>query len=148
MHAGPLVRILQKNVEFQWETEEQTAMAILEEALCNAPGLITLGNSDGAWQIVVGVDTRSEGLGVILQQGDENKNRHPCHYENGRWIKDKKSYDEGKRECHGLVKALKNFGNDGYGVRFLVEIDATTLVHQLNLPTNKLPGATVPARIA
>jgi hypothetical protein len=54
--AGSLFRIPRKDVEFQWETEEMRAMAILKEALCNTGGLKTLHVSDGAGQIVMGVD--------------------------------------------------------------------------------------------
>jgi hypothetical protein len=46
------------------------------------------------------------------------------------------------------MKALKKFRNYVYGVRFLVETDANTLVHQLNLPANDLPGALVTRWIA
>jgi hypothetical protein len=64
--------MLQKDVEFQWETEEKTAMAILKEALCNAPALKTVDLSDGTGQIVVGVDASLERWWAILQQEDEN----------------------------------------------------------------------------
>jgi len=146
--AGPLFRILRKDVEFQWETEEKQAMAILKEALYNAPGLKTLDVSDGAGQIVVGVDASLEGCGAIFQQEDENKDRHPCRYGSGLWNNAEKRYHAGKRECRGLMKALKKFRNYIDGVRFLVETDANTLVHQLNLPANDLPGALVTRWIA
>ena len=54
--AGPRFQILPKDVKFQLETGEKKAMAILKEAVCNAPALKTLDGSDGAGQIVVGVD--------------------------------------------------------------------------------------------
>jgi hypothetical protein len=146
--AGPLFRILRKDVEFQWETEQKKAMAILKEALCNAPALKTFDVSDGAGQIVVGVDASLEGWGAILQQEYENKDRHLCRYDSGLWNTAEKRYDAGKCECRGLMKALKKFRNNVYGVRFLVETDANTLVHQLNLPANDLPGALVTCRNA
>jgi len=124
--AGPLFRILRKDFEFQWETEEKNAMAILKEALCNAPALKTLDVSDGAGQIVVGVDVSLEGLGAILQQEDENKVRPPCRYESRLWNKAEEGYDEGKRECHGLTKEVQKFRNYVYRVRFPVEKDANT----------------------
>jgi hypothetical protein len=49
---------LQKDVEFKWVTEEKKAMAIMKEALCNAPAWKMLHVSDGTGQIVVGVDAR------------------------------------------------------------------------------------------
>jgi len=146
--AGPLFRILRKDVEFQWETEEKKAMAILKEALCNAPALKRLDVSDGARQIVIAVDASLEGWGAILQQEYENEDRHPCRYESGLWKKAEERYDAGKRECGGLMKAIKKFGNYVYAVRFLVETDTNTLVHQLNLPANDLPGALLTRWIA
>jgi len=38
---------------------------------------------------------------------------------------------------------LKKFRNYLYGVYFLVEIDAKTLIYQLNQPVNDIPGAVV-----
>jgi len=67
--AGALFRILRKDVEFQWETEENKTMAILKEALWNASALRTSVLSDGAGQIVVGVDARLEGWGANLAAG-------------------------------------------------------------------------------
>jgi hypothetical protein len=78
-----------------------------------------------------------------LQENDENKDRYLGHYESRLWHKAKKRYDAGKRECHGLMKALKKFCSYVYGVRFHVETDTNTLVHQLNLPANNLPTAQV-----
>ena len=43
---------------------------------------------------------------------------------------------------------MKKFRYYLYGVRFLVEIDARTLVHQLNQPTSDLPGTVVGRWIA
>jgi hypothetical protein len=146
--AGPLFRILRKDFEFQWETNEKKAMAMWKEALCNAPALKTLDVSDGAGQIVVGVDASFKGCRVILQQEDENKDRHPCRYESGLWNNAETRYDMGKRECRELMKAHKKFRNYVYGVRFLVETDGNTLVHQRNLPANALPGALVTRWIA
>jgi len=48
MAEGPRFRILRKDIKFQWETEKQNAMAVLQEALCNAPALKTLDVSNGA----------------------------------------------------------------------------------------------------
>jgi hypothetical protein len=117
--------MLRKDVEFQWETEEKKAMAIM-----------------------IGVDASLEGCGAILQQEDENMDRHPCRYECGLWNNAERRYDAGKCECRGLMKALKKFRNYVYGVRFLVETDANPLVHQLHLPANDLPGALVTQWIA
>ena len=71
------------------------------------------------------------------------KKRHPAQYESGLWASSEKKYDSGKLECRGLLKALKNLRYCLYGVIFLREIDARTLVHQLNQPASDLPGCIV-----
>ena len=64
-------------------------------------------------------------------------------YESGVWSEPEKKYDAGKRECRALLRALKKLKVWLYGVKFTVEIDAKTLLHQLNLPIVDLPGAMV-----
>jgi len=54
-----------------------------------------------------------------------------------------KKYDGGKLECRELLKALKNLRGSLYRVRFVMEIDARMLVHQLNLPALDLLGLVV-----
>jgi len=139
---------MQKDVEFQLETEEKEAMAIQKAAICNAPVLMLLDVSNGAWQIVLVVDASWEGWGAILQQTDESKDRHPCHNESRFWNKSEKRYEAGKRGCCWLTNALKTCRNYIYQVRFLAETEANRLVHQLNIPANDLPGALVTHWIA
>ena len=81
---------MQKDVEFQPETKENQATAILKKVLCNDPALKTLDVSDGSGQIVVGVDASLEGWGSILQQENKNHDWNPSHYESGLWHKAKK----------------------------------------------------------
>ena len=98
-------------------------------------------------KIVLLVDSSLIGWGAILQQEDDldakPKQRHPSQYENGLWTPAERKYDSGKLECRGLLKALKKLRYYLYGVRFLVEIDAKTLVYQLNQPATDLPGSVV-----
>ena len=42
-----------------------------------------------------------------------------------------------------IVEGIEKETNYPYGVRFLVEIDAKTLVRQLNQPASDLPGSLV-----
>jgi hypothetical protein len=83
------------------------AMMLLIEDLCNAPVLKMLDISDGAAPIVVWVDTNLQGLGVIFQQHNQNKDRHLGQYQSKLWIKAEKQYNLGKCECCGRMKSLK-----------------------------------------
>ena len=119
-------------------------MDALKDALSNAPALVTLDYADDAGEIVLVVDAGGEGWGAILQQIHTNDGKcHPIRYESGIWTEPEKKYDAGKRECRALLRALKKLKVWLYGVRFTVEIDAKTLLHQLNLPIVDLPGAMV-----
>src|SRR5258705_3766701 len=116
----------------------------LKQALIKAPALKPI-DYEASGKIVLSVDSSLIGWGAILQQEDDldAKQRHPSKYENGLWTPAEKKYDGGKLECRGLLKALKKLRYYLYGVRFLVEIDAKTLVHQLNQPATDLPGSVV-----
>jgi len=67
---GPLVRINQKDVDFEWETAKIHSIAILKEPVCDAPALRMFDVSHGAGQIVVGVEASLKGWGAIFQQDE------------------------------------------------------------------------------
>jgi hypothetical protein len=76
-------------------------------------------------------------------QEDRNGKRHPARFESGVWTESESNYDAGKRECRAMLKVLKKFRFWLYGVHFVVETDANTLVAQLNRSATDLPGALV-----
>ena len=115
---------------------------MLKEALTNAPVLATLDYADDAGEIILAVDASGEGWGAILQQVIDGKS-HAVRYESGVWSEPEKKYEAGKRECRALLRALKKLKVWLYRVKFVVEIDAKTLLHQLNLPIVDLSGAMV-----
>jgi RNase H-like domain found in reverse transcriptase/Integrase zinc binding domain/Reverse transcriptase (RNA-dependent DNA polymerase) len=140
--AGPLYRLLRKDAAFDWGLEHDEAMDALKEALVSAPALVTLDYSEGAGLIILMVDASLRGWGAVLMQLERGTNkRHPVRYESGVWTAAESAYDAGKRECRGLLKALKKFRFWLYGIHFRVETDAATLVAQLNRSASDLPGA-------
>lgn len=116
----------------------------LKRALTTAPALKPI-DYNFVGVIYLSVDSSLLGWGAILQQEAEidNKKRHPARYESGIWTEAERKYDAGKLECRGLLKALTKFRFYLYGIRFFVEIDTRTLVHQLNQPAWDLPGSVV-----
>ena len=141
--AAPLYRLTRKDAEWEWTDIHDEAMQKMKEALTTAPALKTI-DYESIGRIIVSTDASLEGWGAVLQQeAEEEKRRHPCRYESGIWSATEKRYDAGKRECRAVLKALKKFRVYLYGVRFVLETDARTLVHQLNLPASDLPGAAI-----
>ena len=74
--------------------------------------------------------------------------RHPSRYESGIWSTAEKKYDAIKRECRGVLKALKKVRYWLYWVRFIQETDASVLVAKLNRSGTDLPRALVTRWIA
>ena len=69
--------------------------------------------------------------------------KHPSRYKSGIWSSVEKNHDATKRECRGVLKALKKIRYWLYGVRFILETDASVLVAQLNRSGTDLPRALV-----
>lgn len=93
-------------------------------------------------EIIVAVDASDTGWGAVLLQGRDGQ-RHPARFESGIWNAAQKSYDSGKRECRATLKALKKFRIYVYGIGFTLEVDAATLLAQLNHSAADLPGALI-----
>ena len=145
--APPEKKRKRKEVEFVWGAEQERAMEKLKRALSSAPALkplvYTTEDDSFVGGIVLGVHACGLGFGAIRQQEDRESRRHPVRYESELWTPAETRYDAVKLECRGLLRTLKKFRYNLYGVQFLIEIDARTLVHQLNQPTSDLPGAIV-----
>jgi hypothetical protein len=139
--AAPIYFLFKKGVMFHWGTYQQEAMDILKLKLTNPPALVSIDYESGD-EIVLGVDASLEGWGSNLLQ-IRDKKRHPVRYESGIWSDAEKRYDATKRECRGVLKALKKVRYYLYGVHFTLEIDAQVLVAQLNRSGTDLPGALV-----
>ena len=104
-------------------------------ALMSIKYLVSLPNSTvkGVGTIIVISDASYHGWGGSLnQQVLGIKKRKPAQFESGIWIKAESNYDAGKLEYYTVLKVLKKFCSYLYGVWFVLEVDAATLVAQLN----------------
>ena len=108
--AEPIYRVLKKGVDFVWGPNQADAMHALKHALVSPPALVSIDYAEGAGLIVLGVDASLEGWGATLMQINNGK-RHPARYESGIWSLQEKVYDATKRECRGVLKALKKVRN-------------------------------------
>ena len=140
--AEPIYRLLRKDEPFVWNDEQREAMYSLKMVLTRAPALRAIDYFENADDIILAVDASNAGWGAVLMQKHKGK-RHPNRYESGLWADAERKYDSGKRECRELLKALKKVRFWLYEVHFVVEIDANTLVAQLNQSAADLPGALV-----
>jgi hypothetical protein len=149
MVAASLYSLLRKNVVWKWGEEEEHAMDQLKLALTSAPALVKLDYTEGHLEIILGVDASLKGWGAVLMQLDTEGRRRVARYESGRlWNDAEQKYDATKRECRGVLKALRKTRFWLYGIHFTLETDANVLVAQLNRAATDLPGALVTRWIA
>jgi hypothetical protein len=140
--AAPIYVLFKKGQVFRWEPEQQEAMDQLKLCLTNPPAIQPLDYSEGAGEIILASDASLVGWGsVLMQTAKDKKRRHVCRYDSGIWTTTESAYDAGKRECRALMKALKKVRHYLYGVFFTIEVDARTLVAQLNKSAVDVPGA-------
>jgi hypothetical protein len=146
--AEPIYYLFKKGVPWNWGSEQDLAMSALKTALTSAPALVKIIYTDEAGEIILAVDASLKGWGAVLMQLDAQGKRHPSRYESGLWNQAERNYDATKRECRGVLKALRKVRYWLYGVHFVLETDASVLVAQLNRSATDLPGALVTRWIA
>jgi hypothetical protein len=145
----PIYMLFRKGQVFVWGEAQIHAMNVLKIALTMAPALRSIDYSIDAGEIICAVDSSGGGWGGTLMQIDrETRKRHPIRYESGIWSDAERKYDAGKLECRAVLKMLKKCRSYLYGVHFVLELDANTLVAQLNRSATDLPGALVTRWIA
>ncbi|KAJ6102680.1 hypothetical protein N7486_005107 [Penicillium sp. IBT 16267x] len=144
---APLYQLLKAGAPFVWGAKQQLAFDEIKRILSSFPCVLPIDYDYQPLEIIVAVDASGTGWGGVLMQV-RNGVRKPARYESGVWSESERTYDAGKRECRGVLKALKKFRHWLYGVHFTLEIDAKTLVAQLNRSATDLPGALVTSWIA
>ncbi|KAJ6110196.1 hypothetical protein N7486_002431 [Penicillium sp. IBT 16267x] len=144
---APLYQLLKAGAPFAWGAEQQLAFDKIKRILSSFPCVLPIDYDYQPLEIIVAVDASGTGWGGVLMQV-RNGVRKPARYESGVWSESERMYDAGKRECRGVLKALKKFRHWLYGVHFTLEIEAKTLVAQLNRSATDLPGALVTSWIA
>ncbi len=81
-------------------------MDLLKFAQTSPSALVSLDYSIDAGKIIFAVDASLEGCEGVLIQLVKGK-RHLSRYESRIWSSAEKKYDATKRECRGVLKALK-----------------------------------------
>jgi len=142
--AEPLNRLLRKEVEFEWGTEQEESMFNLKAALENA---VPLGNidyeSDGT--VVLAVDTSWKAVGYYIYQDSTTENRKKIFVKFGSITLNEREakFSQPKRELFGLKRALEANEYLLLGCRKLViETDAKYIHGMLNHPELG-PNATI-----
>ena len=136
--AGPLRRLTQKAVDFEWTAKEQTSMDMIKERIAQSSFLVNLDYTSDK-PIVMAVDSSARAVGYSLGQDDADGKRRIARY--GSLVLNEREgrYSQAKLELYGLLKALKKNHVYLWGRKFVVELDAAYVKGMLNSP--ELPNS-------
>lgn len=121
--AEPLNRLLRKEGEWHWDTEQQQAVDELKKRLTEAP---ILAFPDFSLPFVLFTDASNHGVGAVLSQIQNGREVVICYY--SRTLNPaERNYSTTERECLAIVDAVKNFRYYLIGRRFEVVVDHHSL---------------------
>src|SRR6266511_674943 len=98
--SKPLRQLLKKDIKFFWRPKEQETFEKLKRILTEAPVLLFL-NFDKPFNLCT--DVSLKGLGVVLEQEDENGNLRPIAYASRSLILTEKNYHTTDLECLAII---------------------------------------------
>ncbi|GKD55926.1 putative reverse transcriptase domain-containing protein, partial [Tanacetum coccineum] len=122
--AKSLTELTQKNKEYIWGEDQESAFQLLKQKLCEAPILaLPEGNND----FVVYCDAFHQGLGVVLMQKEK-----VIAYASRQLKPNEENYTTHDLELGAVVFALKIWRHYLYGTKCTVFTDHKSLQHILN----------------
>ena len=121
--AAPLHHLTRKDARFCWDEECQSALERLKEALASAP---VLPYPDPALPYIVDCDASAEGLGAVLSQVKEGRERVVAYY-SAKMKPAEKNYCATRRELLAVVKSVGSFHPYLYGAKFTIRTDHAAL---------------------
>ncbi|WOG89301.1 hypothetical protein DCAR_0208538 [Daucus carota subsp. sativus] len=122
--AGPMTKLLRKNVPFQWTEEAQQSFDELKRRLTSAPVLTTPTGQGG---FVVYSDASQQGLGCVLMQYGK-----VIAYASRQLRPHEKSYPVHDLELAAIVFALKIWRHYLYGETFQIFTDHKSLKYLMS----------------
>lgn len=137
-----IFQLVKKKTRFVRNKEQKNFMNLLKLTLIIALIMKNLNYFDQVEKIIVAMNASFQYWNTILQQTTLNfKNRHSIKYENELWNEQEIRYDAEKRECQNLMKTLKKVRFWLYEIKFIIEINANTLIIQLSRSALNLSNA-------
>jgi len=131
--SSSIYDLFKKNIVFLWMLKQQQTMNKLKILLSTELIIQQLDYDSDTKDIILTVNSSKKEWGFCLMQKVKNGQCcHVCQYDSGVWTNAKSRYNTDKQECHRLLKALKKVCAYLYEVFFIVELNAQTLVSQLN----------------
>ncbi|MCG7877651.1 MAG: RNase H-like domain-containing protein, partial [Candidatus Thiodiazotropha endolucinida] len=129
--SAPLRTLLEKDVQWHWDHEQQLAFDTLKEKVSQAP---VLRYYDPKKELILSVDASSKGLGAVLIQ--ENQ---PIAYASRALTKAQQNYAQIEKETLAITFGCNKFHQYVYGREIIVESDHLPLKSIFKKPLFKAP---------
>ena len=121
--ARPLHQLTEKNTDFIWSEQCQTAFDCLKKSLVNAP---ILGYPCISGTYILDTDASGYGIGAVLSQIQDGQERVLAYYSKS-LSKTERRYCVTRRELLAVIDSIKHYHHYLYGVPFRVRTDHAAL---------------------
>ena len=146
--AAPLFKLLRKNTPFKQTNKEKQAIEHLKQALTLALALILINYLELIRQIILIVNSSKKGQGAVIMQLNLKGYQHLIQFKSRVQSIIERNQDSSKYKYKALLLTLKKFRLYIYRVQFIIEIDAKTLIAQLQRSAIDLLGALITYQLA
>ncbi len=127
----PITQLTQRNVEFIWDQQQQTAFDKLKSLITNAPVLAYFDNQKPT---ILNVDASGVGLGAVVMQADQ-----PVAYGSRTLTACERRYANIERELLAILWGTQKFHTYLYGRRVTVKTDHKPLETIFKKSLNEAP---------
>ncbi|KAL9953715.1 hypothetical protein ACROYT_G041171 [Oculina patagonica] len=129
--SSPLRQLLEKEVEWHWEKEQEESFQKLKLMASSTP---VLGFYDPDKPVTLSVDASSKGLGAVVLQEDK-----PIAYASRALTSTQEKYAQIEKETLAIVYGAQKFHQYLYGKQVTVQSDHKPLEVILNKPLHQAP---------
>ena len=129
--SAPLRKLVEKNVAWHWDQEQEASFQKLKEMAPSAP---VLGYYDPSKPLTLSVDASSKGLGAVLLQDGK-----PLAYASRALTPAQERYAQIEKETLAIVDGTQKFHQFIYGRPTQVESDHKPLQYILSKPLHQAP---------
>ena len=121
--ARPLHQLTEKDVDFLWNENCQTAFECLKKALTESP---ILGYPSASGLYILDTDASGIGIGAVLSQMQDGQERVLAYYSRS-LNRAERRYCVTRRELLAVIEAIKNYHHYLYGIHFKIRTDHAAL---------------------
>uniref|UniRef100_A0A1I8BLI1 RNA-directed DNA polymerase n=1 Tax=Meloidogyne hapla TaxID=6305 RepID=A0A1I8BLI1_MELHA len=122
---GPLDKLLQKNIEWKWEDEQETSFEKIKSILSSD---LLLTHFDPQFEIIVTADASNYGVGAMISHKFPDGSEKAIEYASKSLSQSEKNYGQIEKEGLALVFAVQKFHKMLFGRKFKLRTDHKPLV--------------------